>query len=98
MTEPTPTPAIQAVKLSIGHEKRPVVLDLNFTLMAGSTLALVGGNGSGKTTLLRTIAGLLPPPIRGGPNSRDNSSGGHPAPGLAGTVSDNQPFAAFAGP
>ncbi len=61
MTEPTPTPAIQAVKLSIGHEKRPVVLDLNFTLMAGSTLALVGGNGSGKTTLLRTIAGLLPP-------------------------------------
>ncbi len=54
-------PALRALALSIGHEKRPVVEGLSFEVAAGSTLALVGGNGSGKTTLLRTFAGLLPP-------------------------------------
>lgn len=55
-----PCQALAAVDLSIGHEKRPVVEGLTFSLESGSSLALVGGNGSGKTTLLRTIAGLLP--------------------------------------
>jgi ABC-type Mn2+/Zn2+ transport system ATPase subunit len=53
--------ALNAQQLSIGHEKRPVVEGLSFSLTRGSSLALVGGNGSGKTTLLRTIAGLLAP-------------------------------------
>jgi len=53
--------AITALNLTIGHEKRPVVEGLTFSLQQGKSLALVGGNGSGKTTLLRTLAGLLPP-------------------------------------
>ena len=54
-------PALEAVNLAVGHEKKAVVEGLNFALEAGATLALVGGNGSGKTTILRTVAGLLPP-------------------------------------
>jgi ABC-type Mn2+/Zn2+ transport system ATPase subunit len=53
--------ALKAERLSIGHDKRPVVTGLHFTIEQGASLALVGGNGSGKTTLLRTVAGLLPP-------------------------------------
>lgn len=53
--------ALSATTLSIGHEKRPVVEGLTFSIAQGASLALVGGNGSGKTTLLRTLAGLLPP-------------------------------------
>ena len=58
---PGKTIVLEAVGLSIGHEKKTVVEGLDFRLEAGATLALVGGNGSGKTTLLRTVAGLLPP-------------------------------------
>jgi oligopeptide/dipeptide ABC transporter ATP-binding protein len=36
------------------------VLDVSFTLQAGTTLALVGESGSGKSTLGRAITGLVP--------------------------------------
>lgn len=36
------------------------VLDVSFSLRAGTTLALVGESGSGKTTLGRAILGLVP--------------------------------------
>src|SRR4051794_36940395 len=38
-----------------------LVLDrVNFTLMEGEIVALLGKSGSGKSTLLRILAGLLP--------------------------------------
>ena len=40
------------------------VLDVSFTLKAGTTFALVGESGSGKTTLGRAILGLVP--VHGG--------------------------------
>ena len=47
--------------LAIGYGSRVVVSDIDATLHAGESLALVGVNGSGKSTLLRTLAGLLEP-------------------------------------
>jgi energy-coupling factor transporter ATP-binding protein EcfA2 len=35
--------------------------DVNLTIQAGSSVALIGANGSGKTTLLRHLDGLLRP-------------------------------------
>lgn len=40
---------------------RDTLHGVSFTLMAGSTLGLVGASGCGKTTLLDVILGLLPP-------------------------------------
>lgn len=38
---------------------REIFADLDFTVAAGETLAVVGPNGAGKSSLLRMIAGLL---------------------------------------
>lgn len=38
--------------------ERTVLRDLDFTIAAGSKVALIGGNGCGKTTLLRIISGI----------------------------------------
>ena len=40
---------------------RQVLSDVNFTLPAGDTLAVIGPSGCGKTTLILMMAGLLPP-------------------------------------
>jgi ATP-binding cassette subfamily F protein uup len=40
---------------------RTLFRDLNFTMIAGSKVGLVGPNGSGKTTLLRLLRGELEP-------------------------------------
>jgi vitamin B12/bleomycin/antimicrobial peptide transport system ATP-binding/permease protein len=39
---------------------RPLLIDLDMTLVAGQALLIRGPSGSGKTTLLRTLAGLWP--------------------------------------
>jgi heme exporter protein A len=40
---------------------RSLFAGLNFSLAAGTLLAVRGANGSGKTSLLRILCGLLPP-------------------------------------
>jgi NitT/TauT family transport system ATP-binding protein len=44
-----------------GPDPKTVLDDINFTLSAHDSLAVVGPSGCGKTTLLLIIAGLLPP-------------------------------------
>ena len=43
---------------SNGHAPRPVLRNINLTIPAGSTLAIVGPTGSGKTTLAALVARL----------------------------------------
>lgn len=50
---------LQAHGLSHAYALRTVLEDVDFTLDAGRTLALVGPSGCGKTTLLHLCAGLL---------------------------------------
>lgn len=52
--------ALSVDQLSIRFGSRPALLDVDFELVSGSTLAVIGPNGSGKSTLLHAIAGLAP--------------------------------------
>ncbi|MGE0653814.1 MAG: ABC transporter ATP-binding protein [Alphaproteobacteria bacterium] len=52
--------AIRARIAGVADPFLDAVLDVSFTLKAGTTFALVGESGSGKTTLGRAILGLVP--------------------------------------
>ncbi|MDH7803292.1 MULTISPECIES: ABC transporter ATP-binding protein [unclassified Rhizobium] len=49
----------QALRLAYGDAQ--ILRGIDFSLVAGQTLALLGPSGCGKTTLLRLVAGLLAP-------------------------------------
>ncbi len=54
------SPFLEAKDLDIGYQNDTVVRGINFLLVKGQAMALIGTNGSGKSTLLKTIVGLLP--------------------------------------
>lgn len=61
MTTVAASPSVRLTDVSVGYEDRPVLEDLDLTLLPGSLTAVVGPNGGGKSTLLKLIAGLLRP-------------------------------------
>ena len=58
VSAPTDVPAIHARGLSKSFGGRPVIRNLELTLLRGGSLAIIGHNGSGKTTLIRLLSGL----------------------------------------
>jgi len=52
--------AITVSGLHAGYGAHPVLMDLAFSIEAGSMVGLLGPNGAGKTTLFRVLTGLLP--------------------------------------
>ena len=45
--------------LTVGYDGVAVVSGLDFSLVSGDYLAVIGGNGAGKTTLIKTVLGLI---------------------------------------
>lgn len=52
---------LNCVNLKIGYSKNAVLSTLNFKVLRGERLGIIGGNGLGKSTLLRTIVEKIPP-------------------------------------
>ncbi len=52
---------IEAHDLTLGHDGRPLLRDLNFTVERGEVVVILGGSGCGKSTLLRHLIGLEEP-------------------------------------
>lgn len=53
--------AFENVSFSYPSAERPTLRDVNLTLAAGSTVAIVGENGAGKTTLVKLLCGFYQP-------------------------------------
>ena len=51
---------LACTNLKIGYDKDNPLACLNFKLMRGERLAIIGGNGTGKSTLLQTITEKIP--------------------------------------
>jgi ABC transport system ATP-binding/permease protein len=52
---------VEAEGVSFGYDNRPIISNLNTTIMRGDKVGIIGPNGSGKTTLLRLLLGELIP-------------------------------------
>ena len=52
---------VEAEGVSFAYDKRPIISNLNTTIMRGDKVGIIGPNGSGKTTLLRLLLGELTP-------------------------------------
>ncbi len=50
---------------AFGHDCRPVLKNLSFTVNRGESLGLIGLNGSGKTTLSYCLCGIIPHHLSG---------------------------------
>ena len=52
-------PNLKVENLSCVRSEKAIFKNLNFEVLPGQNIEIVGSNGSGKTTLLRTLLGLL---------------------------------------
>lgn len=52
-------PVVQLNSAAVSLGGKPVLRDVDFTLLAGESVGVSGPNGSGKTTLVRTLATLI---------------------------------------
>src|SRR3977135_176014 len=53
-----PEAMISLRNLRVSYGEREILHGINFDVMRGETLVILGGSGSGKSTLLRTLVGL----------------------------------------
>jgi phospholipid/cholesterol/gamma-HCH transport system ATP-binding protein len=56
-----PEPVLSLRNLRVSYGEREILHGINFDVMPGETLVILGGSGSGKSTLLRTLVGLEKP-------------------------------------
>lgn len=46
-------------KMCVGYDGKPLIKEMEITLLKGEVLTLIGPNGAGKSTVLKSIAGQL---------------------------------------
>src|SRR5260370_37767648 len=56
-----PEAMISLRNLRVSYRDREILHCINFDVMHGETMVILGGSGSGKSTLLRTLVGLERP-------------------------------------
>ncbi len=59
--EKLPNPLLRLEAVSAGYTERPVLTQLELSLMPGDRVGLLGRNGTGKSTLIKLLAGELTP-------------------------------------
>jgi ATP-binding cassette subfamily F protein uup len=52
---------VEAKGVGFSYEGRPIIRDLDATIMRGDKVGIIGPNGAGKTTLIRLLLGQLTP-------------------------------------
>jgi len=57
----TVSTVLEAVGLTAGYHRNPVIRGLDLRIGAGEVVGLLGANGAGKTTTLLTLAGAIRP-------------------------------------
>ena len=50
---------IEIKNLNVKRGNKVILLNLNFTALAGNLTTIIGPNGSGKTTLIKALSGDL---------------------------------------
>lgn len=65
-------PSINIENLSIGHNNKSIIDEINISSSSNKLIGVIGRNGKGKSTLLKTISGLLPS-IHGSINFNGNN-------------------------
>ncbi len=55
------SPILSVSNLTKSFGRQTILEDINFEIIAGEKIALIGENGTGKTTLIKLISGLLKP-------------------------------------
>ncbi|HLW79242.1 MAG TPA: ATP-binding cassette domain-containing protein, partial [Terriglobia bacterium] len=56
-----PEPVISVCNLRVRYGDTEILHGINFDILPGETMVILGGSGSGKSTLLRTLVGLEKP-------------------------------------
>lgn len=57
--EAMPSPLVNLQQAAIGYTNEPVLKDINFTVLSGDRVGLLGVNGAGKSTLIKALVGEL---------------------------------------
>ncbi|SEB00817.1 ATP-binding cassette domain-containing protein [Alkalimonas amylolytica] len=55
-----PNPLLKLEKVQLGYGDHTILHNINFQLLPGSRIGLLGRNGAGKSTLIKHLAGNLP--------------------------------------
>ncbi len=56
-----PNPLLKLENVRAGYGDTPILQQINFQLLPGSRIGLLGRNGAGKSTLIKLLSGAMPP-------------------------------------